>query len=76
MVVSVPFLYWLMPTIVALAFGDEYRPASDAARLMLLAGAVGARLRVDEVAAGLGRAPGAADRHARDRDDRARSRSC
>ena len=41
MAITVPFLYWFMPDIVALAFGEEYRPASDAARLMLLAGAVG-----------------------------------
>ena len=41
MAITVPFLYWLMPDIVALAYGEEYRPASDAARLMLLAGAVG-----------------------------------
>ena len=40
MLVSVPFLYWWMPSIVGLAYGDEYRPASDAARLMLLSGAV------------------------------------
>src|ERR671930_36321 len=41
MVVSVPFLYWWMPTFVRLAYGSDYSPASDAARLMLLAGAVG-----------------------------------
>jgi O-antigen/teichoic acid export membrane protein len=41
MAITVPFLFWLMPDIVALAYGEEYRPASDAARLMLLAGAVG-----------------------------------
>jgi len=41
MAITVPFLYWFMPDIVALAFGEEYRPASDAARLMLVAGAVG-----------------------------------
>jgi O-antigen/teichoic acid export membrane protein len=41
MAITVPFLYWFMPDIIALAFGEEYRPASDAARLMLIAGAVG-----------------------------------
>jgi O-antigen/teichoic acid export membrane protein len=41
MVVSVPFLYWWMPTFVRLAYGSDYGPASSAARLMLLAGAVG-----------------------------------
>jgi O-antigen/teichoic acid export membrane protein len=40
MLVSVPFLYWWMPDIVAIAYGDDYRPAGDAARLMLLSGAV------------------------------------
>jgi O-antigen/teichoic acid export membrane protein len=40
MLVTVPFLYWWMPDIVTLAFGDDYAPASDAARLMLLSGAV------------------------------------
>jgi len=40
MLVSVPFLYWWMPDIVAIAYGDDYRPAADAARLMLLSGAV------------------------------------
>ena len=41
MVVSVPFLYWLMPTLMRIVFTDKYEPATDAARLMLLAGAVG-----------------------------------
>ena len=41
MVVSVPFLYWWMPTLMRIVFSDKYEPATDAARLMLLAGAVG-----------------------------------
>jgi O-antigen/teichoic acid export membrane protein len=41
MTVATPFLYWFMPTLVRVAYGSDYRPASDAARLMLLAGAVG-----------------------------------
>jgi O-antigen/teichoic acid export membrane protein len=41
MVVSVPFLYWWMPTLMRIVFTDEYAPATDAARLMLIAGAVG-----------------------------------
>lgn len=41
MVVSVPFLYWWMPTLIRWVFGDAYGPAGDAARLMLLAGAIG-----------------------------------
>ena len=41
MIVSVPFLYWWMPTLMRIVFTDKYAPASDAARLMLLAGAVG-----------------------------------
>jgi O-antigen/teichoic acid export membrane protein len=41
MIVSAPFLYWFMPTLVRIAYGRAYVPAADAARLMLLAGAVG-----------------------------------
>jgi O-antigen/teichoic acid export membrane protein len=41
MVASTPFLYWFMPTLVRIAYGRAYLPAVDAARLMLLAGAVG-----------------------------------
>ena len=41
MVVSVPFLYWWMPTLMRIVFTDKYAPATDAARLMLLAGAIG-----------------------------------
>ena len=41
MVVSVPFLYWWMPTLIRIVFTDKYAPAADAARLMLLAGAIG-----------------------------------
>jgi O-antigen/teichoic acid export membrane protein len=40
MIVSAPFLYWFMPTLVRIAYGRDYLPAADAARLMLLAGAV------------------------------------
>jgi O-antigen/teichoic acid export membrane protein len=40
MVVSVPFFYWLMPDLIRIVFGDSYAPATDAARLMLLAAAV------------------------------------
>jgi O-antigen/teichoic acid export membrane protein len=41
MAVSVPFLYWFMPDLVRIAYGSDYEPATDAARLMLLAGAIG-----------------------------------
>ena len=41
MAVSTPFMYWFMPTLIRVAYGTKYEPASDAARLMLLAGAVG-----------------------------------
>jgi O-antigen/teichoic acid export membrane protein len=40
MVVCVPPLYFLMPTLIRLVFGSEYLPAADAARIVLLAGAV------------------------------------
>ena len=56
MVVSVPFLYWWMPTLMRIVFTDKYEPATDAARLMLLAGAVGLVFALDEVAARLDRA--------------------
>ncbi len=41
MAVSVPFLYWWMPTLVRIGYGRNFLPGADAARLMLLAGAVG-----------------------------------
>jgi O-antigen/teichoic acid export membrane protein len=41
MAVSAPFLYWWMPTLIRIAYGREFLPAADAARLMLLAGVVG-----------------------------------
>ena len=41
MAASVPLFYWAMPTLIRWVFGDQYAPATDAARLMLLAGAVG-----------------------------------
>jgi O-antigen/teichoic acid export membrane protein len=41
MAVSAPFFYWLMPTLLRLAYGRDYLPATDAARLMLLAGIIG-----------------------------------
>jgi O-antigen/teichoic acid export membrane protein len=41
MAVSAPFFYWFMPTLLRLAYGRDYLPATDAARLMLLAGIVG-----------------------------------
>jgi O-antigen/teichoic acid export membrane protein len=40
MIVSVPFLYWAMPWLIRTVFGDAYAPASDAARLLLVAGAI------------------------------------
>ena len=40
MVVTVPPTYVFMPDLVRLFFGSDYSPASDAARLMLLAGAI------------------------------------
>jgi O-antigen/teichoic acid export membrane protein len=40
MAVSAPFFYWFMPTLIRIAFGRDFVPAADAARLMLLAGVV------------------------------------
>jgi O-antigen/teichoic acid export membrane protein len=40
MVVTVPPLFVFMPDLIRLVFGSKYAPASDAARLMLLAGAI------------------------------------
>jgi O-antigen/teichoic acid export membrane protein len=40
MVVTVPLFWWLMPTLIRIVFTSRYAPATDAARLMLLAGAI------------------------------------
>ncbi len=40
MAVTVPPTYVFMPDLIRLVFGAQYLPASDAARLMLLAGAI------------------------------------
>jgi O-antigen/teichoic acid export membrane protein len=40
MVVAVPPTYVFMPDLIRLVFGSQYAPATDAARLMLLAGAI------------------------------------
>jgi O-antigen/teichoic acid export membrane protein len=40
MVVIVPLFWWLMPHLIELVLTDRYLPASDAARVMLLAAAV------------------------------------
>lgn len=41
MAISIPFLYWLMPDLIRIFYGEQYEPAAGAARLMMLAGAVG-----------------------------------
>jgi O-antigen/teichoic acid export membrane protein len=40
MVVTVPIFYWLMPTLIRVVFKPQFVPATDAARLMLFAGAI------------------------------------
>ncbi len=40
MIVTVPPTFVFMPDLVRIAFGSKYAPASDAARLMLIAGAI------------------------------------
>jgi O-antigen/teichoic acid export membrane protein len=40
MAVTVPPTYVFMPDLIRIFFGSQYRPASDAARLMLVAGAI------------------------------------
>jgi O-antigen/teichoic acid export membrane protein len=40
MAVAVPPLYVFMPDLIRVVFGSDYSPASDAARLMLIAGAI------------------------------------
>ena len=37
---AVPLFYWLMPDLIRIAYGDSFSPASDAARILLLAGAL------------------------------------
>ena len=39
-VVLVPLFWWLMPDLIELVFGSRYLPATDAARVVLLAAAV------------------------------------
>jgi O-antigen/teichoic acid export membrane protein len=44
MAVTAPFIYWLMPSLIRIGLnhpGADYVPATNAARLMLLAGVVG-----------------------------------
>jgi O-antigen/teichoic acid export membrane protein len=40
MAVTVPIFWWLMPTLIRIVFKPQFLPATDAARLMLLAGAI------------------------------------
>jgi O-antigen/teichoic acid export membrane protein len=40
MAVTVPLFWWLMPTLIRVVFTSKYVPATDAARLMLVAGAI------------------------------------
>jgi O-antigen/teichoic acid export membrane protein len=40
MVAAVPVLYWLMPDLIRIAYGHRFSPASDAARILLIAGAL------------------------------------
>lgn len=40
MVVTVPPMFVFMPDLIRIVYGTQYGPASDAARLMLLAGAI------------------------------------
>ena len=40
MAVTVPVFWWLMPTLIRIVFLAKYEPATDAARLILLAGAI------------------------------------
>jgi O-antigen/teichoic acid export membrane protein len=40
MLVTVPLFYWLMPTLIRVVYTAKYEPATDAARLMLFAGAI------------------------------------
>ena len=70
MIVSVPFLYWAMPWLITTVFTDAYAPASDAARLMLIAGAISLVFAwTKSLPVSVGQ-PRPADRHPRDRDGR------
>jgi len=40
MLVAVPLFYWLMPDLIRLVFKPAFAPATDAARVMLFAGAI------------------------------------
>ncbi len=39
-IVLVPLFWWLMPDLIELVFGARYLPATDAARVILVAGAI------------------------------------
>ena len=39
-IVLVPFFWWLMPSLIELVFGARYLPATDAARIILVAAAI------------------------------------
>ncbi len=67
MVVAVPVLWVVMPFLIGLAYGPDFRAhATDAARLVLVAAALPPCLGLDEVVPGLDRA----SRSARDRAER------
>ena len=40
MVISLPFLFWLMPDLIRIVFGREFVGATQAARIILFAGAI------------------------------------
>ena len=40
MAVAVPIFWWLMPDLVRLVLGERFAPATDAARVILLAAAL------------------------------------
>ena len=74
MVVAVPVLWIVMPFLIGLVYGPDFRAhATDAARLVLVAAALRLDLGLDEVVPGLDRAAGPARDRAERRDRRLRA---
>ena len=71
MLVVVPVLFWLMPDLIRLVFGERYLDATDAARLILVAAGIQLAIGWTKSLPGRDRAAEPAPRHARDRDRRA-----
>ena len=71
--VAVPLLLWKAPDLIRLFFTSKNVGATDALRLIVIAGALAVRLRLDEELSRFDRAAEATDLGARSRDARSHS---